>query len=289
VEDIINWLIDVEKKACRVFTDAASLCKADPKLKRFFGKMADDETTHYHIMSSAAYHFKDYFIPPDQLVIDYHTKMKVETPLKKIEQLLRKNDFNKSQIVNCIIESELSEWNHIFRYVVNAMKSELDEFKSSIPKIQNHLMSVEHFCEQNEEYKKGLEKIRAIPKIWEERILIVEDFEPLREIFKDILSAYGKVDTAENGDIAKEKAFSTYYAFIITDIDLPQLNGIEFYKALVERHPEAKQRVAFMSGNCSQDRIQFFKENNLIYREKPISVKEIKEIAFESLERISTY
>lgn len=283
MKDIVEWLITIEQKACNVYSKAALLFDTDQELSRVLNRMADDEITHYHIMNSAANHLKKVSVPQEQIFLDEKTKQNVEKPLNRIEELLEKKSLEKNQLIKSVIEAELSEWNDVFLYVVNVLKPQISEFNKAIPKIQRHLRYIQEFCDHNEDCKKMFGKIDAIPKIWEERILIVEDFEPLREIFKTILEKFGNVDVAENGEIAKTLVSKNNYSFIITDINMPVLGGIEFYKALIDKDPDATNKVAFMSGDFSEEHIQYFKEHGLMYKQKPISIKELKEMVLKAL------
>lgn len=62
-------------------------------------------------------------------------------------------------------------------------------------------------------------------------ILVVDDSENIRDIQKDILLTQGfTVDTAVDGQDGFEKAMSKNYDIIISDVDMPRLNGFEFTK-----------------------------------------------------------
>ena len=65
------------------------------------------------------------------------------------------------------------------------------------------------------------------------RILVVDDSANTREIVKSILESYGyKVELAEDGLAALEKTGATLYDAVITDVEMPQLDGFNLTLAL---------------------------------------------------------
>jgi CheY-like chemotaxis protein len=65
------------------------------------------------------------------------------------------------------------------------------------------------------------------------RILVVEDNDPLRELFRDTLMLRGfDVVVAANGIEALEAATSYTIDAVITDLEIPGLSGLELCRAL---------------------------------------------------------
>ena len=79
-------------------------------------------------------------------------------------------------------------------------------------------------------------RLRSVVK--EERVstvLVVDDSINTREIEKSILEAYGYVvDTAEDGEEAFDKTRETLYDLVITDVEMPRLDGFSLTKRLRE-------------------------------------------------------
>lgn len=71
-------------------------------------------------------------------------------------------------------------------------------------------------------------------------ILIVDDSFTVRELQKKVIMNAGyNVDTASNGEEGLMKTKETVYDLIITDIDMPKLNGLDFIK-LVKQNEKTK-------------------------------------------------
>ena len=66
-------------------------------------------------------------------------------------------------------------------------------------------------------------------------ILVVDDERAIRNSLKDILEFEShKVEIAENGLEGLEKVKNGKFDVIFSDIKMPQMDGIEFLKALIE-------------------------------------------------------
>lgn len=74
-----------------------------------------------------------------------------------------------------------------------------------------------------------------------ERILLVDDDETILVPFQHILQDEGyRVDTASNGREALEKAGETEYQMVISDIKLPDVQGIEVAKKIRKQYKDIR-------------------------------------------------
>jgi len=66
------------------------------------------------------------------------------------------------------------------------------------------------------------------------RFLIVDDFSTMRRIVRNLLKEIGYVDAdeAEDGCVALHKLRSSRFDFVITDINMPVMNGFELLAAI---------------------------------------------------------
>ncbi|MDF1881532.1 response regulator [Sulfurimonas sp. MAG313] len=79
-------------------------------------------------------------------------------------------------------------------------------------------------------------------------ILYVEDDKDLREetttLFKML---FKEIDTAEDGQIGLDKYNNNFYDLIISDVNMPNMNGIEMCKKIKEINPE--QKISIVSAH----------------------------------------
>ncbi|MDD2272385.1 MAG: hybrid sensor histidine kinase/response regulator [Desulfuromonadaceae bacterium] len=103
---------------------------------------------------------------------------------------------------------------------------------------QDSIINVLHVPELIRQAREIAEPGRQRPTAREDHaatVLVVDDSINTREIEKSILEAYGyTVVTAEDGEEAFEKTRETLYDIVITDVEMPRLDGFSLTKRLRE-------------------------------------------------------
>jgi len=66
------------------------------------------------------------------------------------------------------------------------------------------------------------------------RILVVDDFSTMRRIVRNLLKELGftNVDEAEDGAIALQKLQSESFEFVVTDWNMPNLDGLQLLQSI---------------------------------------------------------
>ena len=285
MKQLIEWLIYIEDLASRIYEELAPAFRDDELLYSFLEELAADEAMHFHFMNSALICLSN---NPDiraEIILDKETTDKVEKPLKAIEAIIGSGRIQHSAVLKLVLESELSEWNDIFLYVINALKEACPRFKLIAPSIQNHLRHIEHFMEHIPNGSDLLDNIKKISPVWEEKILVVDDNEPILELLHSFLSREGVVEIAKNGEEALKMAANRYYAVIISDIDMPIMSGIDFYESLKKTHPNVGNRFIFISGSQDQGRLEYFKTEKASFMAKPFTFMDIRREVHNVIDR----
>jgi LmbE family N-acetylglucosaminyl deacetylase len=70
------------------------------------------------------------------------------------------------------------------------------------------------------------------------RILLVEDDEILAGVVQELLGELGEVDWTDQAEEAIDRVSNRRYDLVVSDIQLPGMNGIEFVRKMTERQPE---------------------------------------------------
>ncbi len=110
------------------------------------------------------------------------------------------------------------------------------------------------------------------------RILIAEDFEPIRSLCSESLMSAGyTIDAAANGLEALEMVRTNRYALVITDIEMPVLDGLSFYRLSVSEHPYLKKKFLFMTGNPTKSSIQSLTQIDERFILKPFPMPDLVE------------
>lgn len=279
MKKIINWLREIEHRASEIYLLAASIYSDDPVLKKFLEHTAEDESWHYHVMGSAAEYLTSAvdFIPA--ISIDQQTSNKIHRYFDDIQIGLEQKTLQRNELIEKIVEVELSEWNYLFIYVVNTLKEKTHEFKYPAARFQSHIKGIEYFFETVENNPEILKKIYQLPLVWVENILIVDDEKMIAELIKALLNRSGNIDIAHNGQDALSLIEKNYYKLIITDIDMPLKDGITLYQEVIAKFPESINKFLFITGNLSPERQAFFNENRLKCLSKPMEISVLREEA----------
>ena len=66
------------------------------------------------------------------------------------------------------------------------------------------------------------------------KFLVVDDFSPMRRIVRGLLKEMGcnNVEEAEDGAVALQMLKTNRYDFVVSDINMPNMNGFDLLKAL---------------------------------------------------------
>lgn len=108
------------------------------------------------------------------------------------------------------------------------------------------------------------------------KILVVEDTVEIANSLSSLLEKYGTVDMAYNGQEALKKVSINGYDAIVSDIDMPEMNGIELYKAAVEIDSNLRRRFMFLTSSFATAHLNFFIENDLPFLFKPAEIVDIE-------------
>ena len=105
-------------------------------------------------------------------------------------------------------------------------------------------------------------------KSHKKKVLVVDDSEMVRNFHSYIIKMVGyEVETAENGVVALEKLLSKEYQLLVTDINMPKMDGYELIKNVQEQDIAIKIIIIStedeyklkLSGVEQDDRIQMVK------------------------------
>lgn len=119
------------------------------------------------------------------------------------------------------------------------------------------------------------------------RILVVDDEEPIRTLVSRIVMKDGhEVMEAENGKHACEVFQSSEVDLIITDLVMPEQNGIEMIIELKKTHPNLKV-IAISGGSGFSGQIDLLSVAKLLGAKhiikKPFTVDQIRDAVNDTL------
>lgn len=112
-------------------------------------------------------------------------------------------------------------------------------------------------------------------------ILIVDDSLPMRAVIKKVIKAsgfdVGKFYEAENGKNALDVLNDEWVDLIISDYNMPVMNGLEMLESIKKNDIFNSIPVVMVTTEGSQQRIEeFFKSGAADYIKKPFTPEQIK-------------
>jgi DNA-binding NtrC family response regulator len=108
------------------------------------------------------------------------------------------------------------------------------------------------------------------------QVLVVEDSKPLREMLVHVLKDdETHADSAKDGKEALDKYYNAPYDLIITDLNMPEVTGIELIKKI--REQDDLVEFIIITGYASlESAIEAIKAGAFDYIIKPFKVEELK-------------
>lgn len=111
------------------------------------------------------------------------------------------------------------------------------------------------------------------------QIMVVEDEEELQHLMIDALTPYFDVHCYPNGREACNNLNTCAWDLIISDLRMPEMDGMELYREVLKRTPRLEKRFLFVTGDTYDREVkQFLEETGVAYIRKPFRIKEFREI-----------
>ncbi len=129
---------------------------------------------------------------------------------------------------------------------------------------------------------------KVVPKIGQEKILIVDDDPSLREFLEIFFlnEGYG-VLCASDGTEALELLKKEEVALVLTDMKMPEMSGLELLKAIKESHPGLP--VIMITAFASlESAVEAMNEGAWDYLPKPFQLEEVREVVEKALSSANT-
>ena len=107
------------------------------------------------------------------------------------------------------------------------------------------------------------------------KILVIDDERSIRNTLKDILGLEGHtVEVAEHGISGLEMIRSNDYDIVLCDIKMPEMDGIEVLKKIMEIKPETT--VVMISGHGNIDTaVEAIKQGAFDFIVKPLEFRKL--------------
>ncbi|WP_138471395.1 ATP-binding protein [Poseidonocella sp. HB161398] len=113
------------------------------------------------------------------------------------------------------------------------------------------------------------------------RILVIDDEEDVSDLIREILERDGfEVTVAASGEAGLELALSRDFALILSDLNMPGLDGRGLYERLLRDRPGLARRTGFVTGDTMSPQARGFLDGaGRPCLEKPVSPGELRRLA----------
>jgi two-component system alkaline phosphatase synthesis response regulator PhoP len=109
------------------------------------------------------------------------------------------------------------------------------------------------------------------------KVLIVDDEPSIREVYQEVLGPFYEVHTADNGNTALELCQKIAPDIIVSDFDMPEMNGINFCRAIRSDKRFTQVPFLILSSHTTETlRTESFNIGADDYISKPVSLPELR-------------
>lgn len=109
------------------------------------------------------------------------------------------------------------------------------------------------------------------------KVLLVDDEEEFTEALAERMDYRNiKIDVANTGSTAIEKAKEKSYDAIVLDLAMPEMDGIEVLKHMLKDNPDLQ--IIFLTGHATLEKgIEAMKLGAVEFMEKPVDIEKLIE------------
>ena len=277
MKEILDWLLYLEQLAGNVYRSAAKKFNKDKEFSGFLSGLANDEDTHFKLLKEAEQKLLSKRIsPPPDVIVDQGIKDRVVTPLENLyERIKTAQRISKQAIMKVIIAVEFAELNNIFQYVVNSFQKDEDEIKKTASIMNEHIERIKKFLKQYSNVLDLSEAVQQMPTIGKEKLLIVENKQPLQLFLAQALSTFGETQTAVDGQDALKKVRNNYFNLVISDINMPVMDGPNFFQRAVEITPSIAKSFLFCARDMTPDAKVLCNTYNIQFLKIPFALNQL--------------
>lgn len=276
MRELVRWIEGVEQLACDLYRTAAERFHHDGVLASFLNQLARDEAWHVQLMQEALQLLDDTDSPPaPALSLDIGLRQQVETPLREGIEALRNGNLTIAELCGLIATAEFSEWNDVFLYVIDALRSRNRDFDYIAAAIQVHEERIGKFLAAVPGAADTAQRIDALSHVWPPRLLVVEDDPAVRRLFRTVLQRSGEVHQAANGGEALEQLRQHHFSAILADIDMPQMSGTELFQRALALDSRLAEHFIFYTADPPAEALDLAHSYQLPLLHKPVPLQQM--------------
>ena len=108
------------------------------------------------------------------------------------------------------------------------------------------------------------------------RILILDDDLLAAQLLAAMIKSLGDTEICERGSDALARLRLAHFDAVISDYDMPEMNGIDFYHEAIAIDPALGRRFLFFTGADDNRFIQMVENHGVMFLRKPSSMGKLQ-------------
>ena len=123
------------------------------------------------------------------------------------------------------------------------------------------------------------------------RFLVVDDDKNIRNLYKILIERrykHAQVASCPDGREGLAMATSADFDLILSDIDMPVVDGISFHTHLKQQDRLKAEKLVMISGNICGDHLRYIQDEGIDYIEKPFRTNQFYAFVDSILEKTGT-
>jgi CheY-like chemotaxis protein len=213
--------------------------------------------------------------PPPDIRLDAALRETIETPLRSLQAEVASGTITRKRAINLIAEVECTEWNEIFLYVVGTFGPRTRDTERTLALVQEHERRTEAFVAGLPAHVRPEADLGKLARIWDTRLLVVDDHALVRELLAGLLKSTGRVSTAADGEEALAAIRRHFFDAVVSDLQMPNVSGLDLYRQTVAEHPDMRGRFVFVSFDPNLSDREFIEKNGLPLLLKPCEPEDL--------------
>jgi CheY-like chemotaxis protein len=110
---------------------------------------------------------------------------------------------------------------------------------------------------------------------------VVEDDPVIANLLKCLLMDEAEVVLAQDGVTGLDFIRDGHFNVVVSDVEMPNLDGIALYRQALEIDPDLKRQFVFFSGTRKPEHHKFFQSENLVLLPKPSPMGRLRKVIYE--------
>jgi CheY-like chemotaxis protein/predicted CopG family antitoxin len=284
MDEVISWLIGVEKTAADIYEKAAILFRENKDFSEFMLNLSEEEKEHVKLLQHAQDAVSERNIKRASFYFDNEFRTKIETPFVRAEHLLQKVALTKSAMIDIVVDAEFSEWNEVLIYTIDTLNVSEKEAKKIISDVEQHRINVQNYISRLPDGEKFIQKVRKLSKTISKRILIVEENHAVARMLEALVAGETEILIAQDGQEGIDYINRKHFDLVISEVELQKMTGIEMYRKALEIDPSLSGKFFFFTSTENSEYLDFLRSSNISFLPKPSPVRLLNEMIHNILD-----